>query len=412
MTSEASGWARERIKFIADINPESLPETTDEEFTFDYVDISRVTQGSIDPNEQLMTFREAPSRARRLARPGDTIISTVRTYLRAVAEVQASESEQVFSTGFAVVRPKPNRVHPRFLTYYLQSDPLVDRVVADSVGVSYPAINASDIAHYDLWLPTIPDQRAIADFLDRETAQIDQVIVAQQELVARLAERRNAVVLQTVRGDGCEWPYRPLKHFVQRVSGSGFPVEEQGVEGLPLPFYKVSALAPAGRDGHITEVYDTVDHLTARRLGAKVVPAGSPVMAKIGAAVLLGRVRQVARDCCVDNNMVAFVTNGLMDDRFAYFALQQFDIKYFVNPGTLPFLNERSLLDAPIPVPGIEEQHVIAAELDRATTRMDTMIDAANDSIALMQERRAALISAAVTGRIDPRTGKDQAVAV
>jgi len=268
-------------------------------------------------------------------------------------------------------------------------------------------MTSSTLGAIRLQLPSLPEQQAIADFLDRETAQIDALIEAQRDLVASLEERRDAVVLQLVRGDGCEWPYRPLKHFVRRVSGSGFPVEEQGIEGLPLPFYKVSALAPAGRDGRITEVYDTIDHVTARRLGAKVVPAGSPVMAKIGAAVLLGRVRQVTQDCCVDNNMVALVTNGLMDDRFAYFALQQFDIKYFVNPGTLPFLNERSLLDAPIPVPSIEEQHAIAAELDRATARMDDMIDAANESIALMQERRAALVSAAVAGRVDPRTGKE-----
>ena len=212
--SSPSRWRRHRLKFSSNINRSSLPETTDEDYEFDYVDISRVSQGRISDEPQMTTFGSAPSRARRLAKPGDTIVSTVRTYLRAVAAVIPSEEPRVFSTGFAVIQPDTRQVHPRFLTYYLQSAKFVERVVAESVGVSYPAINASDIAAYDFWAPPTEEQRAIADFLDRETAQIDAMLAALLgsasrsrtapsevgSLVGLLQERREALITAAVTG--------------------------------------------------------------------------------------------------------------------------------------------------------------------------------------------------------------------
>src|SRR5699024_3320655 len=147
---------------------------------------------SITMPDELTTFADAPSRARRLAEPGDTIISTVRTYLRAVATVPETDDDLVFSTGFAVLHPRSD-VSRRFLAYLLQGDAFVDKVVANSVGVSYPAINASDLMALDLLLPPLDEQRAIADYLDQETAQIDALVAKQEEFIGLLRERRDAV---------------------------------------------------------------------------------------------------------------------------------------------------------------------------------------------------------------------------
>src|SRR5664280_1594667 len=81
-------WDVKRLKYMASINDETLPETTDPEFGMFYVDI-----GGVDPIQGIVAFEEtmfeaAPSRARRIVRDGDTIISTVRTYLRAIAPIR------------------------------------------------------------------------------------------------------------------------------------------------------------------------------------------------------------------------------------------------------------------------------------------------------------------------------------
>src|SRR5699024_10959728 len=129
-------WERTKLKYVAECNRRVLAESTSGDRAVKYIDIGAVRQGSITIPAALSAFTDAPSRARRLAEPGDTVISTVRTYLRAVATVPETDEELVFSTGFAVLHPRSD-VSRRFLAYLLQGDAFVDKVVANSVGVSY-----------------------------------------------------------------------------------------------------------------------------------------------------------------------------------------------------------------------------------------------------------------------------------
>lgn len=127
-----------RLKDMVVTNARALVETTDPGYAFRYVDISSVNEGRIDLPAESIRFDSAPSRARRLADVGDTIVSTVRTYLRAVATVPATDDCLVFSTGFAVLHPRTERIDARYLGYICQSASFIDSLVARSVGVSYP----------------------------------------------------------------------------------------------------------------------------------------------------------------------------------------------------------------------------------------------------------------------------------
>ncbi len=154
------------IRYLTQMNRMSLPEETAPDREFHYIDISQVTgNGEIEIPPETMTFADAPSRARRIAADGDVVVSTVRTYLRAVASVPDSADSLVFSTGFAVLSPN-SWIDPRFLGFACQSDMFIDEVVARSVGISYPAINAGDMAAIPLPAPPLDVQRRIADFLD------------------------------------------------------------------------------------------------------------------------------------------------------------------------------------------------------------------------------------------------------
>lgn len=142
------------LKFIAGINRRALGETTADSFSFRYVDISAVGRGAIISEPLPTTFSESPSRARRLVQAGDTIVSTVRTYLRAVTPIvdEDEPASLVVSTGFAVLTPRPP-LCPKFFAWVAQSDPFIEEIVARSVGVSYPAINASDLGRLAVPLP-------------------------------------------------------------------------------------------------------------------------------------------------------------------------------------------------------------------------------------------------------------------
>ena len=207
------------LKHTCSLNPDILPEYTDPDLEFNYVDIGNVAleAGIIDCMR--MTFANAPSRARKLVKPGDIIVSTVRTYLKAVACIPEDAERLVVSTGFAVLRVKPG-ADPRFLYRLVQSNPFVEAIVAASTGVSYPAINPSTLGDISVPLPDLPTQKAIADFLDRETARIDQLIEKKQRMVEVLGERlcaeREALVWVHSK-------FAKLGHHVSILSGYPFP---------------------------------------------------------------------------------------------------------------------------------------------------------------------------------------------
>jgi type I restriction enzyme S subunit len=199
MSPKAAGWARQRLKYVVACNTDVIPESTEPDAVFRYVDISNVSQAGVSDDAEELSFRDAPSRARRLAQPGDTLISTVRTYLRAVAAAPDFPDPTVYSTGLAVLRPGPD-VHPRFLTYYAQSDGFIDRVVAHSVGVSYPAITATQLVTFDIYLPSMQEQEQIADYLDRETAKLDLLIDRSEQFIRLATERRSALIAAATTG--------------------------------------------------------------------------------------------------------------------------------------------------------------------------------------------------------------------
>jgi len=190
-------WEVRRLKHLAALNAESLPEDTDPTREMVYVDIGGVDNlGRIIEREQ-HTFASAPSRARRLVRDGDVIVSTVRTYLRAIAAITNPETGMVVSTGFAVVRPESD-LTTDYGAYALRAPYFVERIVANSKGVSFPAINESDMATYELAVPLELEQRAIAAFLDRETARIDVLVAKKERLIELLQDKRTALITRAV----------------------------------------------------------------------------------------------------------------------------------------------------------------------------------------------------------------------
>ena len=159
-----AGWEVRPIWSLASYNDEVLPENTTANYSFEYIDISSVSEGSI-VSKTPQVFSAAPSRARRIVRRGDVLLSTVRTYLKAIALADEHHDGCIASTGFCVLRPKED-VNGRWFGYAISEKTIIDEVVARSVGVSYPAINASDLVKLQLRCPPAEEQKAIADYLD------------------------------------------------------------------------------------------------------------------------------------------------------------------------------------------------------------------------------------------------------
>ncbi len=207
-------WEIEKLKHVSTINKDSLPENFDPDYEFSYLDISNVSNTGKVLNTELMRFEDAPSRARRIPQTHDTIISTVRTYLKAIAYLDDIPDNFIVSTGFSVLNPEKN-IFPRYLYYLVSSDLFVQTVVAYSKGIAYPAINSSDLANLPIWYPDTKTQHQISSFLDKKTSEIDLTIEKDTRLIELLKEKRTALINHVVtkgldpvvkmKDSGVEW---------------------------------------------------------------------------------------------------------------------------------------------------------------------------------------------------------------
>ena len=202
-----------RLKNIASCNDESLNENTDPQYEIKYIDISSVNLNQGITNKETLLFEKAPSRARRVVRNGDTIVSTVRTYLKAIAPIIDPEENLIVSTGFAVIRPKEH-YHSCFLGNFLQTEGFVGQVVANSVGVSYPAINANELLQISVIVPPQEEQQAIATKIKKKTVMIDRQKQQITEAIERLKEYRSALITDAVTGKMDVHSYETKESFL------------------------------------------------------------------------------------------------------------------------------------------------------------------------------------------------------
>ena len=192
-------WDIKPIQWIASINDEVLPESTDVEYEIEYVDIGSVNLTSGIESSELLKLKDAPSRARRIVKDGDLIVSTVRTYLKAIAFIKEPPENMIVSTGFAVIR-SISGFEASFAKFALQSTNFIDEVISRSKGVSYPAINASELAKIKIPLPPIGEQIEISSYLNNKTLEIDSVISGSNKIIVLLQERRSALISAAVTG--------------------------------------------------------------------------------------------------------------------------------------------------------------------------------------------------------------------
>jgi len=197
------------------------------------------------------------------------------------------------------------------------------------------------------------------------------------------------------------WEVAASKRIGSFQAGAGFPDDEQGLADEELPFYKVSDTNLEGNDVFMVVHNNSISRDTAARLRAFVFPPGTIVFAKVGAALLLNKRRILVRESCIDNNMMGFMPRSC-DVKWAYYWMCELDLGELANPGAVPSVNEGQLRDVPVPVPPIDEQRAIAAFLDRETARIDALIKKKERQIELLQEKRATVISHAVTKGLNP----------
>lgn len=399
-----------RLKFAATINDEALPENVDPDFEIAYIDIGNVDSSGTIHEIVDYRFEAAPSRARRIVRDGDVIISTVRTYLQAIAPIIDPPENLIVSTGFAVVRPRPDQLHPGFCRYAVREPRFLAEVEMRSTGVSYPAINASEIGDIAIALPELPTQRKTSAFLDSELAQIDALIEAKQRLLDLQAEKRRTLVAEAVmRGLDRSAPLRPSD-----IDWLGDIPAHWEIERSRWLFNERDERSETGEEemltvSHITGVTprsekDVNMFEAATTTGYKLCFTGDLVintlwawMGAMGTAPVDGIVSPAYNVYTPGGRLIPAYVDALV--RIPVFAQEVTRYSKGVWSSRLRLYPE-GFFETFWPVPPLDEQEAIVAHIAEERSKIDKLATATERSITLLKERRSALIAAAVTGQI------------
>ena len=401
-----SGWAARQLKFLCSCNDETLPDSVNPEYEIEYVDIGSVSAiDGIQKTERLL-FKASPSRAKRIVRDGDVIISTVRTYLEAIAPIDNPPNNLIVSTGFAVIRPNSN-LDKGYAAYCLRANGFIKEVVAQSVGISYPAINASDLINIKTPVPSLLEQIKIASFLDNETGKIDGLIEKQRLLIKLLKEKRQAVI----------------SHAVTKGLNPSAPMKDSGVEWLgdvpahwdvkKLKFACELITEKISTDKKDVVALENIESWSGKYINTDSQYTGDDV-GFISGDILFGKLRPyLAKVYAAKNDGVAFgdllvyrpITSIL--SKYSFYQMISEEFISIVDSSTygskMPRASSEFINEMPFLIPPVDEQKEIIKLVESKLQKFETLMNNSMDAITLMKERRTALISAAVTGKIDVR---------
>ena len=351
---------------------------------------------------------------------GDILFGKLRPYL---AKVLLAQNEGEAVGDFHVMRPQEDAI-PRFLQYQLLEQAFIDIVDGSTFGSKMPRASWEFVGTMPLPAPPPSEQTAIATFLDLETAKIDALVAEQERLIELLKEKRQAVISHAVtkgldpsvpmKDSGVEWlgevpahwEVSRLKMLARVQTGVAKGKDLSGMAAITVPYLRVANV----QDGHL-DLSDvaTIDILAAD-LPRYTLQAGDVLMNEGGDYDKLGRghIWDGSIEPCIHQNHVFAVrphaVSPLWLSTYTRSAVAQF---YFMTRSkqstNLASISSTNLMDLPVVLPPASEQVDILAELAHESARAEALLCEAEKAISLLQERRSALISAAVTGQIDVR---------
>jgi type I restriction enzyme S subunit len=366
---------------------------------FDFVSTRDLKDGAIDFAGSLKT---SPATYEYMVRTGckpwrgDLLFSKDGT-VGATALVD-DEHDFVVASSLIIVSPNRRRILPRFLLHAFSARPVIEQARTMTRGAGLPRLSVGNLARIEIPLPPLDEQRIIIDFLDRETAQIDALVAKQEEFVALLRERREALSdaeIQPVEGKRRTTIRQALVRLI-RTPRSGLGVVTAYRDGV------VTLRANRRADGYtMSEAEAGYQEV---RPGDIVFHALDGFAGAVGISDSLGQCSPVYHVC-----------RPRYDDDSRYLALL---IRYLGTSGFLstqaPSTRQRSVdfrnwgtfARVPLMLPSVEHQMAFVAEFRRQETGMGSLIAKAQEHIVLAKERRAALITAAVTGQIGVRIAR------
>lgn len=333
--------------------------------------------------------------------------------------IWGAELEQcAFQKAIHRLRPLSDREHTRFFFYCMSFAASTGVFLAEGNPNTIPHLTGEKLRRYRFPTPSHIEQLRIASFLDQEAAKIDELVVEQRRLIELLKEKRQAVISHAVTkglnpnvalrpsdiewlGDVPEhWEVKRIRHFADVMRGkfTHRPRNDPAYYDGEFPFVQTGDITGASR--YITEFKQTLNDRGVAV--SKQFPKGTLVMT---IAANIGDVAILDFPAYFPDSIVGLVPRSGVELMFLYYlmiGLKQ-PMLMTATVSTQMNLNVDQISSLPAACPPRDEQTLIVSHLDEELQKMERLNAEAERAVELLQERRTALISAAVTGKIDVR---------
>ncbi len=344
--------------------------------------------------------------------PGDILFGKLRPYL---AKAILTEFSGEAVGDFFVMRPSQD-VNGNFILYQILNKEFISIVDGSTFGAKMPRVSWEFMSGMILAMPPDDEQHTIAAFLDRETAKIDTLIAKQERLIELLQEKRTALISHAVtkglnpdapmKESRVEWLGEVPEYWEVKSFRHCAWITEGQVNPSDVRYNDLILIAPNHIESGTGKILYTETASEQVAISGKYpVKAGEIIYSKIRPG--LNKVCIATEDCLCSADMYPIRPLAGVEAVFLYYLmLCQAFVKLVVDESmrvAMPKVNRETLTACRIPVPPPPEQFKIAGFLDLQTAKIDTLITKSRRAIDLLKERRTALISAAVTGKIDVR---------
>lgn len=388
------GWQKVRLGDICDINVNSLKENTNKNYQFKYIDLSSVKNGIIDFPNNYITFKNAPSRARRIIKIDDVIMATVRPNLKGFAYISFDPKEYICSTGFAVLTSK-SEICMKYIYQILYANYIEKQISNMLVGSNYPALNTSDILNIKILLPPIDEQKRIAEVLSLCDDLIENLtkLIEKKEIYKKGVMQR--VLTGKVRFNGFtdEWETVRLGDMVEMSSGGTPNTKNKEYYNGNIVWVTIKDITTSNKF-----LYDSEKKITKKGLensSAKIFPINTilyAMYASIGECII-SKV-----ECATSQAILGIECSNRINFMFLYYLLlnNKNNAKKMRQTGTQPNLNKQIVSDFEFNIPSLEEQNKIAELL----TLIDQDIDNLKQLLHLRKLQKKGLMQKLLTGEV------------
>lgn len=372
------GWQKVTLRQCVDIDRNSLSEKTVDNKEFFYIDLSAVSAGVITFPKEKVSFRNAPSRARRIIHKGDIIFSTVRPYLKGFALIDFASDDYIVSTGFSVLTAK-NNFSSKYIYHYLFSENFQKQIFISLLGSSFPALNSKDVKSLSILIPiSITEQQKIVEVLETwdKAIQLTRKLIEQKELQKKYLMQQLLTGRTRLKGFTEKWIPRKLKEICAIRKGEQLNATELKDQG-EYPCLN-GGIAPSG----YTDNWNTEKNTISISEGGN----------SCGYVNWNPKRFWAGGHCYTLSDIKA-------NPEFLYFLLKNKE-KYIMNlrvGSGLPNIQRSSLENLSFSIPESKEEQ---SQIGRLLKGVDICIELAQKYLAKLEEQKKGLMQVLLTGKV------------